>query len=167
VEAAAKHILVRTKSGPAYWTVGCMFRFLVSSVDAGGSYTTMEITVPPGEGANPHSHSAEAEQFYVLDGDLNFEVGGEELSVGAGDFLHIPRGTVRSFKAAEHHARLLATFVPGTGIEQVFIDAGELLSSEDAYSSARPTARPEHPATAPTKAQGPFVSTGPGEPTGV
>lgn len=62
MEAAAKHILVRTR-GPAYWTVGCMFRFLVSSVDASGSYTTMEITVPPGEGANPHSHSADEEQF--------------------------------------------------------------------------------------------------------
>jgi ureidoacrylate peracid hydrolase len=54
---------------------------LVSSVDAGGSYTTMEITVPPGEGANPHSHSAEEEQFYVLEGDLNFEVGGDELDL--------------------------------------------------------------------------------------
>ena len=140
MEAAAKHILVRTRSGPAYWTAGCMFRFLVSSVDAGGSYTTMEITVPPGEGANPHSHSAEEEQFYVLEGDLTFEVGGVEFSVGPGDFVHIPRGTVHSFKAAERHARVLATFAPGTGIEQVFIDAGELLSSEDAYSSARPTA---------------------------
>lgn len=133
-----KHILVRSKSGPAYWTVGCMFRFLVSSVDAGGSYTTMEITVPPGEGANPHSHSDEEEQFYVLEGDLDFEVGGDQFSMGRGDFVHIPRGTVHSFKA-ERHARLLATFAPGTGIEEIFVDAGELLSPEDAYGSAQPT----------------------------
>jgi quercetin dioxygenase-like cupin family protein len=89
VEAAAKHIHVRAKSGPAYWTVGCMFRFLVSSADAGGSYTTMEITVPPGEGANPHSHSAEEEQFYVCEGDVTFEVAGDQFIVGPGDFVHI------------------------------------------------------------------------------
>ena len=65
---------VAAGTGPAYWTAGCMFRFLVSSEEAGGSYTTMEITVPPGEGANPHFHPNEEEQFYVLCGELTYEV---------------------------------------------------------------------------------------------
>lgn len=57
---------VPAKHGAAYWTVGCMFRFLVSSDEANGSYTTMGIIVPPGEGANLHSHLHEEEQFSVL-----------------------------------------------------------------------------------------------------
>ncbi len=130
-----------------------MFRFLIASIDADGSYTTMEIIVPPGEGANPHSDSAEEEQFYVLEGHLAFEVGGEEFSVGPGDFVHIPRGTLHSFNAADQHARLLATFGPGTGIEQSFIDAGELLPPADAYDSAHPMAPAGAPRHAPNRAR--------------
>ena len=97
-------IHVPARSGPAYWTVGCMFRFLVSSEQAGGSYTTMEITVPPGEGANPHSHPDEEEQFYVIEGELSYEIAGETVAVAAGDFVHIPRGVLHGFRNGDPRA---------------------------------------------------------------
>lgn len=110
-----------------------MFRFLVSSEEAGGSYTTMEITVPPGEGANPHFHPNEEEQFYVLCGELTYEVDGETIRVGSGDFVHIPRGAVHSFKNEADQAKLLATFGPGTGIERAFLDGAVLMEQDAAY----------------------------------
>lgn len=112
-----------------------MFRFLVQSHDASGSYTTMEITVPPGEGANPHSHADEEEQFYVIDGDLTYTIDGTRVEAAAGDFVHIPRGVQHSFKNGDRQAKLLATFGPGTGIEQGFIDAGVLMTPQQAYGS--------------------------------
>ena len=126
---------VPAKRGAAYWTVGCMFRFLVSSDDASGSYTTMEITVPPGEGANPHSHADEEEQFYVIDGELIYDIDGTRIEAASGDFVHIPRGILHSFKNGSRQAKLLATFGPGTGIEQIFIDTGVLMTPQQAYGS--------------------------------
>lgn len=128
---------VAAGSGPAYWAMGCMFRFLITSEDAGGSYTTMEATVPPEEGANPHFHADEEEQFYVLDGELTFEVDGRTIEVGTGDFLHVPRGVVHSFRNGDRQAKLLATFVPGTGIEWAFLGMGTLMTAEAAYGSDR------------------------------
>jgi len=134
---------VPAKRGAAYWTVGCMFRFLVSSDDASGSYTTMEITVPPGEGANPHSHADEEEQFYVIDGELIYDIDGTRIEAASGDFVHIPRGILHSFKNGSRQAKLLATFGPGTGIEQIFIDAGVLMTPQQAYGSAAVQAPPD------------------------
>ena len=134
------HVAART--GPAYWVMGCMFRFLVRSDDTGGSYMTFEATVPPDEGANPHVHADDDEQFFVLDGELTFEVDGKTIEVGPGDILHVPRGVVHSFRNGGRQAKLLATFVPGTGIDRRFIEMGTPLSDEAAYGSDRPQPPP-------------------------
>lgn len=115
---------VGAATGPAYLIGGCTFRFLATSEETAGGYTTMEITVPPGEGADPHSHADEDEHFYVLEGELTFELDGEAVAVAPGDFLHVPRGVVHAFANGPRQARLLATFVPGTGIDRLIVDAG-------------------------------------------
>jgi len=129
---------VPARSGPAYWTVGCMFRFLVTSEQSGGTCATFEATVPPGEGANPHLHEHEDEQFYVIEGELVFRAGDETIEMSAGDFVHVPRGTIHSFENGPTHARLLATLLPGTGLDQVFRDEGVLLDEELAYGGPTP-----------------------------
>lgn len=37
--------------------------------------------------------------FYILDGDFSFTLGTDELEVGAGSLVFIPRGTRHGFKA--------------------------------------------------------------------
>ncbi|MEX0801570.1 MAG: cupin domain-containing protein [Dehalococcoidia bacterium] len=117
-----------------------MFRFLVTSEQASGSYTTMELTVPPGEGANPHHHDEAEEQFYVLEGEVTFWVADRTIQASSGDFIHIPRGTVHSFENGTTYAKLLATFGPGTGIEKLFQEEGELLDERMAYGQETPIA---------------------------
>jgi quercetin dioxygenase-like cupin family protein len=128
---------VASRTGPAYWVMGCMMRFVVRSEETGGSYTTFEATVPPDEGANPHLHADKEEQFYVIEGELTFEVDGQTIEVGTGDVIHVPRGVVHSFRNGGRQAKLLSTFVPGTGIDQEFIEMGTLMTPEAAYGSER------------------------------
>lgn len=135
----SRPIYVPARTGPAYWTLGSMWRFLVTSEEAGGSYSTMELTVPPGEGANRHHHDDAEEQFYVLEGNVTFWVGDQTIEASPGDFIHIPRGTVHSFENGTTHARLLATFGPGTGVEKIFQEHGELLDERMAYGQEVPT----------------------------
>jgi quercetin dioxygenase-like cupin family protein len=50
-------------------------------------------------------------------------VGGKALNASAGDFIHIPRGTVHSFKnTGEETAKLLVVATPA-GIENYFAEA--------------------------------------------
>ena len=53
---------------------------------------------PPGGGPPPHVHSREEEGFYILEGEITFQIGGERLVATAGMFANMPVGTPHSFK---------------------------------------------------------------------
>ncbi len=118
-------------TGQAYWVMGDLFTYLVTGAESGGSYFTLEVAVSPGGGPPPHVHHLEEEQFYVLEGELTFQVGGQSFRLSGGDFVHIPRDTVHAFKNGPAPARLLATFSPA-GIEGFFQAAGEAVADRSA-----------------------------------
>jgi quercetin dioxygenase-like cupin family protein len=105
-----------------------MFTYLVTGAESGGSYFTLIADVGPHGGPPPHVHHLEEEQFYVLEGELSFSVGDQTFQVQSGDFVHIPRETVHSFKNGRTPSRLLVTFSPA-GIEGFFREAGELVGN--------------------------------------
>lgn len=109
-----------TETGPAFWGPGDHYTFLVTGAESGGAYFAMEALVPPGGGPPPHIHRREDETFYVLDGQIEFLLGGELVDAGPGDFVNVPRGTVHRFlNTGSETARLILTFTPA-GIEQWF-----------------------------------------------
>lgn len=115
---------VPAETGEAYWMMGHLFTYLVTGAESGGSYFTVLVNMGPDAGPPPHIHHLEDEQFYVLDGELTFQVGDQTYPLSTGDFIHIPRETVHSFRTGPRPARLLATFSPA-GIEGFFREAGE------------------------------------------
>jgi len=104
--------------------MGDLFTYLVTGAESGGSYFTLIADVAPYAGPPPHTHHLEEEQFYILKGGLDFSVGDQTFPVQAGDFLHIPRELVHSFKNGQKPSRLLITFSPA-GIEGFFREVGE------------------------------------------
>lgn len=102
------------------------FRFLATSQQTGGSYSTMEIVSPHGSGPRPHTHDAAEESFYLLDGEVEFEVDDVKYLVRPGDFIHVPRKAVHHFRVLSPTARMLASYAPG-GEEQAFLDAASEL----------------------------------------
>ena len=121
---ANKFVFVPTDTGEAYWVMGTLFTYLTTAADSGGSYFTLIVDVDPEAGPPPHIHHLEEEQFYVLEGHLTDSIGDQMVQVNTGDFIHIPRGTVHSFKNGSKPSRLLATFAPA-GIEGFFREVGE------------------------------------------
>jgi hypothetical protein len=73
----------------------------------------------------------------VLEGQLTYRVGDQTYQANAGDFIHIPRGTVHSFKNGPKPSRLLATFSPA-GIEGFFREVGERVEVGDRRKSPPP-----------------------------
>jgi len=126
-----KTVFVLARTGQAYWVMGDLFTYLVTGEESGGSYFTLEVHVGPGNGPPPHIHHREEEQFYILEGELTFRVGEQTIRASAGDFVHIPRETVHSFKNGPTLAKLLSTFSPA-GIEGFFAEAGEAVKDRSA-----------------------------------
>jgi len=100
--------------------VGGPLAFKVRGNETGGSLTALVNIIPPGEGPPVHTHAAEDESWYVLEGDLRFSLGGELAPAPAGSFVFVPRGTPHCFQnVGTAPARLLVLFTP-SGMERFF-----------------------------------------------
>src|SRR6202166_1319078 len=62
--------------------VGDVYRFLATGDDTNGKYAMWEASVPPGGGPPPHVHSREEEAFYILEGEITFQVGEKRIRTG-------------------------------------------------------------------------------------
>ena len=100
--------VVRTPAeGRMVAVVGDVYRFLATGEDTDGKYALWEAIVPPGGGPPPHVHSREEEGFYVLGGEITFQIGAEKVvgglarvgvaMDGAGHILHTSPFAVISF----------------------------------------------------------------------
>ena len=86
----------------------------VSAADSDGQLAAFHLVAPPLSGPPRHVHSREDEWFYVLEGELVFEIDGARRTVGAGESVWLRRGVVhayQNFTAAD--ARLLIVTTPG------------------------------------------------------
>lgn len=52
---------------------------------------------PRSSGPEIHTHSAEDDSFYILEGELTFTVDGEEVVAGPGTFVLVPPGVPHTF----------------------------------------------------------------------
>ena len=99
-------------------------RFLVTGEDTNGKYAMWEAIVPPGGGPPPHVHSREEEGFYILEGEITFQIGEERVVATAGMFANMPVGTPHSFKnESTLPAKMLISVAPA-GLEQMFFEVG-------------------------------------------
>jgi quercetin dioxygenase-like cupin family protein len=68
----------------------------------------------PYEGPEPHTHDAETDCFYVLEGDLDFHVDGKTFRGGPGTLVAAPPGVVHTFgKSDSGTVRFLNIHAPG------------------------------------------------------
>jgi quercetin dioxygenase-like cupin family protein len=104
--------------------VGDVYRFLATGEDTDGRYAQWEAIVPPGGGPPPHVHSRENEGFYILEGEITFQIGEERIVATAGTFANMPIGTPHSFNnESDRTAKVLITVAPA-GLEQMFFETG-------------------------------------------
>jgi len=110
-------------TGSAYWGPGDQIAFLITGAESGGAFFMAEVSVPAGGGPPPHFHRREDESFYLQEGTLTLQAGGQTLNASPGDFVHIPRGTVHSFKnTGDGNAKMLMVATPA-GLEKFFEEA--------------------------------------------
>lgn len=118
--------VIRTPTeGRTISVVGDVYRFLATGDDTDGKYALWEAIVPPGGGPPPHIHSREEECFYILEGEISFQIGEDRIVATTGMFANIPVGTLHSFKnESDRPAKMLISVAPA-GLEQMFFEVGQ------------------------------------------
>ena len=69
--------------------------FLLTAEESRGRFSIVDETFYPGMNSAPgHTHHFHSEVFYVISGSMEWTVGDETDTVGAGDLVYIPPGAV-------------------------------------------------------------------------
>jgi quercetin dioxygenase-like cupin family protein len=112
----------KPRKGQTITVVGDVYRFLATSKDTNGKYAIWEAIVSPGGGPPPHVHSCEEEGFYILEGEITFQIGDQRIVASPGMFANVSVGTRHSFKnESDKPAKLLIQVAPA-GLEQMFVE---------------------------------------------
>src|SRR3954447_26306438 len=93
---------------------------LLRTEDSDDRVGIVEITVPAGWAGPPLHHHAFDEAFYVLEGELTFQLGDELATAGPGSLTFTPSGSRHTLaNRSDGPARYLLVCTPG-GFERRF-----------------------------------------------
>jgi mannose-6-phosphate isomerase-like protein (cupin superfamily) len=94
--------------------------FKADGSETGDRYSVSEWWLEAGRpGPGPHSHEANEELFYVVEGTMSFLVGTKWIEAPRGSFLRIPAGTMHDFEnRSDARSGVLNVFIPG-GFEAI------------------------------------------------
>lgn len=119
--------IVAPTAGDCVAVVGDVYRFLATADTSAGAFAIWEARVFPGGGPPPHVHSREEEGFFLLTGELQFSIDGQQSVATAGSFANMPVGVEHAFRNhTDTTAMMLIVVAPG-GMEQMFARTGTVL----------------------------------------
>ena len=74
----------------------------------------LEITFAPGSGVDPHFHKGHSDSFYLLEGEVEFHLGGELVAGKPGTYVLAPPNVVHWFRnVGTEPAKMLNLHTPG------------------------------------------------------
>lgn len=135
---SGKAVVSGVGRGRAIWMLGGLYEVLVSGDETNGKTTVMHFTIPVGAAPPLHRHDGD-ETVFVLEGTLNYHIGGETFEGGPGSVFHIPAGTEENFEPTSM-VKLVVHYEPG-GIDRFFTAAGEPARTREIPPA--PTAPPD------------------------
>ena len=124
-EVAAKAFGLKEGEGEAWWWLGVtLVTIKATGKETGGRYTLVEVLEPEGEEAPLHVHHREDEAFWILEGELTFQVGDETIKASPGSFLYGPRDVPHGYTVDSGPARMLWVLSPA-GFEEFIYATSE------------------------------------------
>jgi quercetin dioxygenase-like cupin family protein len=96
-----------------------------------------EYTLEPGtQSGDPHYHAKHSDAFYVLEGELEFQIEGRPVRAAVGTLVVAPRGAVHAFPVAVGStARFLNVHAPG-GFERYLRGLNEMRARGESPDAA-------------------------------
>jgi len=130
-----KAIIRMPGEGKEVTLAGQPMAFLVTGADS--KHTSMfDWTLPAGFSTGLHVHRVQEETFYVLEGECEWQVGGQLVRAKPGTYLFIPPGVPHNIgNASDKPARMLMTVSP-PGHEHYFEELAKVAAAGQADANA-------------------------------
>jgi quercetin dioxygenase-like cupin family protein len=108
----AKALALATNEGERLNWMGEQTVLKVTGAETSGHYAIAEVVSTPAGFVPVHVHNNEDEAFLIMDGEVEFTVGGKTIAASAGAFVFGPRGVPHSYKVKTESARIMMMFSP-------------------------------------------------------
>jgi len=89
---------VNPKKAEALWFGNTLVKILLSSEHGHDGISIIEHRMPHGDSPPMHVHRNEDEVFHIIEGKMRFQVGQEQIVVGAGETIVAPKGVPHTFR---------------------------------------------------------------------
>jgi quercetin dioxygenase-like cupin family protein len=132
--------VVQPNEGRMLWVLGNHQTHKLTGDDTDGNVFIWEERVPPQGGPPPHRHLAEDEVFYVLAGELSFFSDEGATKVGSGTLVHLPKGSVHTFKNTGATEAVALVLTAPAGFERYFAAIGTPAAAGEAAPPVTPEA---------------------------
>lgn len=111
-KAVAPYVL---ESGDGERLIGgdSLFTFLAHQGNSDGQFIALTTQGPTSPRIPNHYHERHTETFFCLDGAMTMWADGHELAMSSGDFLHVPAGTIHSFRLDARYTSFVGILAPG------------------------------------------------------
>jgi mannose-6-phosphate isomerase-like protein (cupin superfamily) len=113
--------------GEATWFFNALMTTKANMSETGGAYSLTEHLVTAASNPPVHVQVDEDEAFYVLEGEVEFEVDGQVVTATPGTFAFVARGAAHTFRVVTDRARMLVicSGKPSDNLEDFFVGMGE------------------------------------------
>ena len=119
-----KFQIIKPGEGKHVNVLGDIFSIFLSKNETNETYSILEIKVYPEGGPPAHLQTREFEGFYILEGELDFNIDGKQVTSKVGTVINVPPNVVHSFKNNTNNiVRMLVILAPA-GLEKAFEEAG-------------------------------------------
>lgn len=105
--------MTSNSANKSFWVVGDSVKFIATGEDTGGQYDLFDAYVPPNVGTTPHIHLKQDEGFYILDGQVEFQLDDTTFTATPGTFVNVPKGHIHAYRnLGTEPARMMVQGVP-------------------------------------------------------
>jgi mannose-6-phosphate isomerase-like protein (cupin superfamily) len=120
-----KPFVLAHDQGPAYWFLGSLARVKATGEQTGGTFAMVEKWCPAGFATPLHIHRREDEAWYVVEGEVTFFIGCEEVKAGPGAFVFAPRNVQHGYRVEGNRPSRITEMSFPSGIEGLVMAMGE------------------------------------------
>jgi len=140
MEASKKMAYVRNRDGvTTYISKNAVHSVLVDGKDTDDKFSVIETKAETGSNMPWHLHREQDETFYVLEGHVEFYIGGRSFMAVKGSFIFVPKGIAHRYKVTSDATRILNSYYPA-GFERVIT---KNFTEEASFDEAKASEEPE------------------------
>jgi quercetin dioxygenase-like cupin family protein len=116
-----------TDQGDVTWFFNGLMTFKATMAETGGAYSLTEYLVTAASNPPMHVQVDEDEAFYILEGEIEFEVDGQIVTATPGTFAFVARGAAHRYSVLTETARMLVicSGKPADNLEDFFVGMGQ------------------------------------------